>query len=240
MNFSEFKQKLGAEPRQTAETYRAGETRDAERDAAVAEAESLEDRLEAALRLPVDEDALLDSVLAASRSAQGARTRRPPTWLAVAAGLVLVVGVAALVGWLQAPPETVEDYVQSHYRHDGSRVLARAGEAVDRAEIEAVLASVGVRASDAFSEQVRFIKFCPTPHSQGAHMIVDTAAGPVTVIYMPAVELAQPVLVRFDDVEARVVALTTGAAAIIGPEGRPVEDLQSRLREGIRPLSVDA
>jgi len=235
MNSSEFKERLGAEPRRVAAEVRAGET-DPERLQATAEAEAFEDRLEGALRAPVNEAALLDEVLAIPNRIQ---RRGPPAWLAVAASLVLVVGVAGVAWWQSRPAPPLAEYVRSHFDHDGADVLARAASAVDPAEVEAVLASLGTAASPELVKRVQYIKFCPTPDSRGAHMVLSTESGPATVIFMPAVTVEQPLLLRLDGMEARVVGLSAGAAAIIAGDGTVNEALQTSLQAGLKPLGAD-
>ncbi len=237
MNRSEFEQSLGAEPRDTARRYREEGDTDTGRDRAVAAAEAFEDRLELALRLPVDESTLLDTVLATPNTT---RPSRPPAWLGIAASVVLLLGLGALAWWRLSPTESVADYVQEHYRHDGAGVLARAGQTTDPADVTTVLTRLGAGADPRLASDITFIKFCPTPDGRGAHMVMRTDDGPVTVIFMPKVTVAEPMLLRFDGVEAQVVALDAGSAAIIGAGGEAASVLSTRLREGLKPLPVDA
>ncbi len=240
MNSSELEKNLGAEPRETAARLEREGGLDPEQRAAVDEALAFEDRLERALRVPVDEDALVKSLLAAPKTAQ--RRFEPPHWLAMAASLFILVGVSGLV-WVALQPggtPSVADYVAQHYAHDGEAVLARADEGATAQDVEAVLARLGAQASNALAGQVQFIKFCPTPDSQGAHMILATEDGPATVIFMPAVQVDEPLLLEFDGVNAKVVGLDSGAAAIIGASDRVADDLRAQLQAGMKPLDVDA
>lgn len=239
---SEFDRRLGAEPRETAAALRAAKTRGESLDPAqiraVEDAVAFEDQLEKALRLPVDEDALVTSALEATKRKRGPSA--PPTWLAMAASLALLAGIAGLT-WYASRPVTddVADYVESHYRHDGADVLERMDEGATPQQVESVLASLGARPSVALTRQVRFIKFCPTPNSKGAHMVLATPNGPATVIFMPAVTVEAPLLLRFDGVEAQVIGLTTGSAAIIGAEGEAARALRASLESGVLPLGAD-
>lgn len=239
-NSSEFEKRLGAEPRETAARLEREGSLDPERRAAVDEALAFEDRLEGALRVPVNEEALVEKLLAAPGKS---RPRfEPPHWLALAASLFILAGVSGLL-WVSVQPggaPSVADYVASHYGHDGAKVLARADEGTTTDEVQAVLARLGAQASEALTGQVQFIKFCPTPDSRGAHMILATKDGPATVIFMPAVQVEAPLLLEFDGVNARVVALDKGAAAIIGASDAAADELRAQLQGGIKPLSADA
>ncbi|MEE4172708.1 MAG: DUF3379 family protein [Xanthomonadales bacterium] len=240
MNSSEFEKALGAEPRETAARLEREASPDPARRAAVDEALAFEQRLENALRVPVDEEALVESLLAAPKQAH--RRFGPPHWLALAASVFILAGVSGLL-WVSVQPAgspSVADYVANHYEHDGAAVLARAGEGTTRDEVQAILTRLGAQASETLVSQIRFIKFCPTPDSRGAHMVLATQDGPATVIFMPAVQVDEPLLLRFDGVSAQVVGLERGAAAIIGASDSAAEDLMTRLQEGVKPLAADA
>jgi hypothetical protein len=237
MNFSDFKEKLGAEPRETARQEQASIAQDEQRAAAVSEALAFEDKLEAALRTAPPEQELLADILAIPA---GKRTRTPPVWLAMAASVLLVVGISSVFLWQQAGSQPVAEFVEYHYQHDGAQVLAKVGEGQPADQVSAVLASLGVSATPEFASQILYIKFCPTPDSQGAHMVVDTGSGPATVIFMPAVQLEEPLVLSFDGKRAEVISLKAGAAAVIGADENAMKDIQDRLREGLQPQNLDA
>lgn len=234
MSSSEFESRLGAEPRETAAALRSESAPDPDRLRAAEEAEAFEDRLESVLRVPVDEAALVASLLDVPR-----RRAAPPRWLAMAASLFLVVGLFAVLIWRIAPSGDVADYVRDHYRLDGADVMASAHAASTAPEIRAVLAGLGASPSAELTERIRYIKFCPTPDGRGAHMVLSGSDGPVTVIFMPSVQVAEPLLLRFDGMEARVVDLPTGSAAIIGGGAADVSTLPAMLRSGLQPLGAD-
>ena len=235
-----FEERLGAEPRETAAAWRAenGGDVDAEQLASVEAAEALERRIEGTLRGPQAPADLIDDLMALP--AQASRRRGPPAWLAIAASLVLMVGVSGVV-WLGVQPgdATVADYVEAHFHHDGEAVLARAGEGADPSQVQAVLASLGATASEDLTGRIQYIKFCPTPDSKGAHMVVSTADGPATVIFMPAVTVDEPLFLSFDGVDAKVVGLDSGAAAIIGTGEAAARELRASLEAGIKPMGTD-
>jgi hypothetical protein len=60
------------------------------------------------------------------------------------------------------------------------------------------------------------IKYCPTPDGKGVHMVLNTEQGPVTLIYMPETEVIEGEMLRVDDVEAVLVSLPRGSAALLG------------------------
>jgi hypothetical protein len=134
----------------------------------------------------------------------------------------------------------VEQYVLDHYRHDGPAVLARAEKQRGGGDLAAILGSLGAGVDNALAERVEFVKYCPTLHGRGAHMIVSTGNGPVTVIFMPQSAVDEPHSLHFDGMTADLLALSVGSAAIIGPEGQAEPDLAKLLLASIQPLESSA
>ncbi len=212
MDLSEFKRRLAADAGRMDAEMQAARGAGPEFEAAAAEAERLEALLRRALALPVPDDiaaGLVADLPAAPR-------RGWPGWpAALAAGLLLALGATAVLLSQRPRWDSVEDYVVDHYRHDGVRTVAMLG--VDRAPpVERLLAEFRLSAEPALAGVIGVIKSCPTPGGRGVHMVLDTQQGPVTVIYMPGTQVTDRALLAFDDVEALLVEMPGGAAAIIG------------------------
>lgn len=239
MDFSEFIRRLGAEPRTRDPDMLSARSGTPEFEQAAQQAEAFEQRLEAALRVPADGDALVAAALRRAGREHQAGPRWP--WLAVAASILVTVGVVILNrAAAPGPAGDIEHYVRMHFTHDGQQVLARATDAFDPAELERVLAQLDIRSTEALAGRVRYVKFCPTPDGKGAHMVVQSDSGPVTVIVMPNTQVENSLLVRFDGHEASVFPLVSGSAAIIGDRGQQHAALQTLLREAILPRSSRA
>ena len=236
MNFSEFKKLIGADPgNQDPETLRARHSAP-EFEAAAAEAEAFEEQLQAALRIQAPAD-LLSQLKAISQQPTRQRSWIP---LALAASLLISIGAAGLV-WKQSHQwDSVEAYVADHYSHDGSAALAMAGETLSDQDISKILARLDARADDRLSGRITFIKFCPTPEGRGAHMVVSTEQGPITVIYMPSTQVADGEMVMFDRMQALLVNLEHGSAAIIGEQSQSIENLVVVVRDSLKTGLVDA
>ncbi len=167
--------------------------------------------------------------------------RRPRfNWMARAASVAVLVGLASLVWYQSNQPETLEEYVAQHFGHDGELVISRASDDFDAGQVNRVLANFDATASDELAGKVGYIKVCPTLHGKGAHMVLASGDGPVTVIFMPDTEVASTTVIRFDAMSAQVVRLERGSAAIITPEGQSVQGIETLLRRSITPRSVDA
>lgn len=231
MDFSEYRRRLGAEPRSDDPALHAARAQSPEFEAAAREASQFEARLERALQLDAPQG-LLDELSAASR--QPASTRR---WIpaALAASLLVAVGAGGMAWKMNRSWESVEAYVVDHYRHDGPQVVAMA-EAVEAEVVQNFLAAFEVSAGPPLADIVGVIKYCPTPGGKGVHMVLNTRNGPVTVIYMPGTTVTDHETLSFDGVEALLVELQNGSAAIIGNGQQQLEDFYAVVHDSILPL----
>ena len=235
MNFSEFKKLIGADPgNKDPDTLRA-RLSSPEFEAAAAEAEAFEGKLKTALNIQPPAD-LLDQIKGISK--QPIRQRK---WvpLALAASLVIFAGAAGLV-WKQSHQwDSVESYVADHYSHDGSDVAAKAADYLSDQDISRILAKLDASADEQLADRITFIKFCPTPDGRGAHMIVSTNQGPVTIFYMPETQVTDGKMVLFDQMQAVLVELEHGSAAIIGEQSQDVESMVGMVRSSLKTGLVD-
>jgi len=70
------------------------------------------------------------------------------------------------------------------------------------------------------------------------HMVMNTEHGLVTVIFMPQTAVDDRRLLDFDDMEALLVGLQNGSAAIIGTRQQNVDELHAFIHNSIVPLTV--
>lgn len=236
MDFSEFKRRLGAEPRSVDPELLRARNGGPEYTAAAEEAETFECLLERAIHVPAPGD-LVDSLQALTGRAAPA-WRRAAWPAALAAGLLLAFGAAMV--FRQAFPrwESLEAYVTDHYQHDGVDTLARyaAGEIeTDPADVRALFARFAVDAAPALRDVIGVIKICPTPGGKGLHMVLNTAQGLATVIYMPDTAVADREQFRVGDQRALLVEINGGSAVIIGENLRDPAELYAFVQESLRP-----
>lgn len=235
MNFSEFKRLLGAEPRSRDPEFLRARQSSPEFEAAAAMAERFEARLEQSLMIPAP-DGLIETLQSISQTAAVDSGHRRWWPLALAASVLIAVGAAGLTWNMNRGWDSVEEYVMDHYRHDGSRVMAMAG-ADEADDVQSILSELNVQAIPALAGIVGVIKYCPTPDGKGAHMILNTESGPVTVIYMPETRVTDRETLAFDDVRALLVALPRGSAAIIGADQKLVSSMYGFIQQSIVPLA---
>jgi len=234
MEFSEFRRLLGADPSSQDPSFLQARDSSNEFRAAASEAEQFEEQLQRALAVQAPSD-LAELLYAIPRSGQHTRMQRSNWRFAVAAALLIAVGAAGLTWRMNTGWDSVDDYVADHFRHDGSEMLAMAAGAPLPVDVGAVLAEFGMAASPALAGIVSVIKTCPTPDGKGIHMVLDTAQGLVTVIYMPNTPVTDGEHILFDDHDAVLVALRSGSAVIIGSDSQQVAGLDSLIREALVP-----
>lgn len=234
MNFSEFKRLLGSVPRSDDPEIRRARRSSPEFERAARDALRFEEKLEHALAVPEPSGLVetLQSICEKPRSRPG--SRRLANY-ALAASLLLAVGAAGIVWKLNSGWDSVEEYLVDHYRHDGISLMSRARVGAP-ADVQAILSELRVQASPRLAEIVNVIKYCPTPDGKGVHMILDTETGPVTVLYMPGTEVNDGETLAFDGIEAVLVELQSGSAAIIGPDASTISGLQAFIYDSLLPL----
>ena len=234
MNFSEFKRLLGAEPHSGDPEFQRARHSSPEFEEAAAEAERFETKLEYATLIPAPDGLVEDIMAITGQPSEPAKTRG--WWpMALAASVLIAVGAAGFTWNMNRGWDSVEDYLVYHYRHDGEKVMAQA-DGGTASDVQAILAGLDVQASPALANIVSVIKYCPTPDGKGVHMILNTESGPVTVIYMPHTSVTDGELLAFDNVEAVLVELQSGSAAIIGPDKQLISSLSGIVQDSIIPI----
>ncbi len=235
MSFSEFKKLLGADPwNRDPETLRARNSA-AEFETAATEAEAFEEKLQSALQIQPPAD-LLDQIKGISQQPVQRRNWMP---LALAASLLIAVGAVGMV-WKQSQRwDSVEAYLADHYSHDGNNFLLDATDIVPEQDIIKIMASLGASAGQQLSSRIKFIKFCPTPEGRGAHFVVSTDQGPMTIIFMPNMQVTDGEMFQFDHMHAFLVDLEHGSAAIIGKQSQAIQSLESVIRESLKTGLVE-
>lgn len=235
MNLSDFKRMLGADPGSHDPEFLAARASGPEFAEATALSDRFERSLRRALRIPPPPD-LLQSL-----ASLAIVERRKPHWrpYALAAGIVLCLGVALVS--LRSKPEwtSVGDYLAQHYSHDGAQLLQR-GIGHSAGNVDEMFAQFGLRLSPGLARRVGLIKHCPTPGGRGLHLVLNLDGGAVTVILMPATRVNDGELLEFDGMRAQLVSLQSGSAALIGSAGQELRGYHDLLQAALLPEPAGA
>jgi hypothetical protein len=233
MNYSEFRRQLGTDPGSRDPAYLRARQSSVEFIQAAAESDLFERRLRRALAVDAPPD--LVSCLK-EMGAPGVRAPIPWRRYALAAGVLLAIAAAG-VSWRMNPRyDSVEQYVAFHYSHDGPGLLAQGGGHLAD-NVDEVLTRFHVTLTPEARQMVGLIKFCPTPRGRGAHIVLNTPRGPITVIFMPGTTVTDGEMMVFDGMQAQLVVLTHGSAAVIGTETQHISGFHTLVQNAFIPLS---
>ncbi|MEE8495625.1 MAG: DUF3379 family protein [Xanthomonadales bacterium] len=234
MNFSEFIRQLGAEPHSQNPQFLCARRSSPEFLRAAEAADAFEEKLTRALDLKLPGD-MMESILQISQNPAAAATTSP-RWqsMALAAGILVAIGATGIIWNMGRGWNSVDEYLADHYSHDGARLIAQAGGRTAE-DIQAIFALFDVGAAPELAKIISIIKYCPTPDGKGVHMVLNTNKGPVTVIYMPATEVNDRETFQFDGMQALLVKLEKGSAAIIGTGSQGILALFSVIQDSLIP-----
>ena len=236
MNFSEFKRLIGADPlNREPETLRARNS-GPEFEAAAEEAEAFEEKLQSALNIQAPSD-LLNDIKSITRQAPPSRNWMP---LALAASVLIAVGAAGIIWQQNHQWDSVEEYLADHYSQDGPGLVAKAINIVDEQDIIKIMASLDASIDQQLAGNIKLIKHCPTPDGRGAHIVVSTEQGPMTIIFMPNTLVTDGELVTFDQMQALMVSLDHGSAAIIGSQSQTVKSMETVIKKSLQTGLIGA
>lgn len=228
MNLLEFKRRLMTDPGERSPAMRDARASGEEFTEAALESDRFEALLQRALNVPVPHG-LAEEIILRQSLASESRRRLWPQLTAVAA----VVAVAVLVTSVMLFPKTsmvdLRQHIAWHWELDGPQVLAAsAGQfQADPDQVQQVLAEFGVQLDPELLAQVRMTKFCPTPNGAGAHVVLATASGPVTLYYMPRTRLpSSPASIPLEGgMEAVALNVERGSLAVIAESGTDTPEL---------------
>lgn len=219
MNCLEFRRIVGAEPHAATPDLVAHAAGCAECARHQREMQEMDALIHRALSVPPRIAAGVGADAVAAVVASARRPSRRLQW-SLAASIMLAVLFGSL--WLSYPRQTLAEQVVGHVEHEASSMV-RADTTVDREEMQRVLARSGVRLKDI--GLVSYARSCPFRGHRVPHLVVQTAAGPVTVILLPEERsINSPVRFEQDGYAGVIVPAPRGGIAVLG-NGAPVAEV---------------
>jgi hypothetical protein len=238
MECLEFRREAGADPRHL------GAAAVAHRNACAACAESLrrtlalDEKILAALQVPVP-DAMHGGTAAVQLDSGGNRRRRagpeghvarfpgigPRRWMALAASIVGGVAIGSLL-WIGGPRASLAEDVVKHVDHEAGSMVVTSHEA-DPAEVAAVLQRAGVRMLPGVGT-VSYATTCPFRGEKVPHLVVQTSAGPMTVMVLRNEKVSAPMDFDEGGYAGTIVPAGPGSIAVLGHA--PTADLNQVAR----------
>lgn len=248
MNYLEFKRQLMVDPYDRNPDFQAARNRDGQHADAVASSDQFEQLLQQALSVEVP-PGLTDQIVIRTKLEEQERmeqktSSRGAWWpRAVAASVLAAALTAGAMNWNQSRQDSMAAFVVQHWQHDGQNALVRAEHvghqqrADSLKELRRVLAAAGVEADEKLLQRITFGKNCPTPKGTGAHLVINTESGPITVFYAPEIG-EQARRLSIDDVVAVLIEMQDGAAAFIGEDEGSVREVGELVKSNLRPMST--
>jgi hypothetical protein len=183
----------------------------------------LEQRTAQVLKVPVP-DGLAERVLLRVHRGQ----RRPWKLWALAACFVLSFGIG-MEQW--QPREAQENFARfaiDHVMHEPESFTEH--RLADPARFRTVLANFGGELMEPIGT-VRYMRLCPVPNGTGWHIVLETAAGPATLLLIPGKNVSGAVLdAKFGGLTARALPGGQGYYAIVA-ETPQIVDAVTRLMQ---------
>ncbi|ORE89305.1 hypothetical protein ATO7_05480 [Oceanococcus atlanticus] len=135
----------------------------------------------------------------------------------VFAGLALAASVVLSATLVLSPPPPVDELPVSQqalsHVYEEIAMLERADHVISQTELRGMFREMGGELHGEL-EHVRFAFLCPTPHGRGLHLIADTDAGRVTVLYLPQTEI-DPQQLEFADARFSGYTMATNGAGTL-------------------------
>lgn len=162
--------------------------------------------------------------------------RRPSTWLAAAASVLLAVFIGIL--WidrpqsLQPPHQLTLSESVLHHINDEIHVLRQPGP-VGPYKVEQVFARFGAALTGPIGP-ISFAAECKMRHKTGVHLVIPGEMGAITILFMPGEMTDRQQAIATARFEGEIVPTRWGSIAIVGEHGEHIEALVGRLQHSVK------
>lgn len=190
-------------------------------------------RLAEAMSVPAPEE-LSERLLLAQTTRHRPRWPRPALAIAASLLLALALGVTWQLGVRPvSEARALNDYVAAHLDHEPQSL--EADTPVNLGTVEKLLNEHGMRLSGDV-DNIVYAKPCPTPNGRGVHLVVRTAEGPMTFIYLPDQRVSRRLALDTNGYQGYVTNFGNGSAALVGTPSDALEAVGRRLAAAIQPV----
>lgn len=187
---------------------------------------AFEQRLEAALRVPVPENLREQVLFAASM-----RRRRSWHWLAAAAVLVLAIGIG-LGGWEQVTSQRLADDMVAHIHQDTLRDQPADAQADE--QLTRLVNGLGARLDSAGLGKIARARKCDIDDHRGVHFVIHRGDRRGSVFMLPDARLAMEHHIRIGNMHGTLVPTDGGVIAVFCPDRQMLTKLVENIRGSVR------
>lgn len=232
MNCADYEQAISAQPDGE---FAGGPEHVAGCDACRAlrdEARAFDERIRAALAVPVPELSLPELPEASVTTLEPRRRLTTPAWFGLAAAAAMV----AYIGLLFVQPDTsgltLAEQVVAHMDHEPeSRVVTTV--AVPERTLDAVVSNEVAELEPGIG-LISYARSCPINGKLIPHLVIQGEHGPVTVLLLPDEPLDGPVPIEGEAIHGVILPLGDGSIAIIGEREHELERIEQRVLDSVR------
>lgn len=185
----------------------------------------LDERILAALAVPVPARG------AASPNAVAFPSIDRRRWMALAASIVGGVMIGSLL-WVSAPRASLAEDVVRHMGHE-ARVMVSTSAPEDASKVERVFERGGIRLHP-IAGMVSYAQTCRFRGVKVPHLVVQTDAGPVTVMVLRGEKVDFPVSFDEQGYQGTIVPAGPGSIAVVGRvDATTLTQIAARVRDAV-------
>jgi len=156
--------------------------------------------------------------------------KRPWRMWAVAAAFVLSFGIG-MVQWQPRPQTDYAMFAIEHVMHEPQSLTTH--RLADPSRFQLVMANFGGTMKSPIGK-VRYMRLCPVPNGTGWHIVLDTEAGPATLLLIPGKEISGQVLeAKFRGLTARALPGGQGYYAIVAESPAIVDAVEKLMKDRV-------
>lgn len=190
-----------------------------------------EHSLKQAAQVPVPEG--LASRILLQQRLEGQRHQRRWQGLAVAASLLFSVGLVMYLGLPVSEP-TLQVSVLNHVEQELHHLQDRKD--VQLADLNRVLRPQGLRVAT-LNRQIHYAGTCQMRRQLGAHLVIASPTGPVTVLMMPGEFIQTRQAIKDERFQGIILPTAQGSMAIIGEDAEQLDQIARELQAGLHAIS---
>ena len=234
MNCIEFRHQLLNDPMcKTAEFYQHRDSCSACAREAI-RALNFENKLHEALSVTLPDGLNARIILAQTLNNKKSRSGFQYQWLAAAAMIVLVIGLAGWLGFQwsdqQAGFLNLQTAVLNHITDELDHL--HEDRDIQTADITSLLAPFGARL-DGNLGRVNYLGRCNIRKQAGIHIVVPGKEGSVTILLMPGEYVDAEMVVSSSRFSGRIIPTAYGSIAVVGERGEVLDSISNSIIRNI-------
>ncbi|NNF18102.1 MAG: DUF3379 family protein [Gammaproteobacteria bacterium] len=235
MNCEQFTHQVGADPNAISSAVREHIGSCQRCNELLRELQAFDTTLKVALDVDVPDglgvvQGAKDNVVELQSRSDASLVAKRPQWLAVAAVVVLGIGVSVGI-WYKSITAPLPQSLVAHVRHE-PQLLGQNWSVVPAAQVEQVLSKGRVSLNGDIGT-VRHAGLCYFRGNKVAHVVVHTTTGPVTVMLLPDVPLQNAVTFEEDGLQGLMVPIGKGSIAVLGDDSEALPNVRQRVAANV-------